>query len=144
MLHPPPPRRQTRSSFQQNPPPISSRQDPRSRGGDRITELLKAVKALPNEMERIVKQEVSQLSQLPDMLKALVQQIEPTRGQTNKEAPLTEVTDQSLHVKEVGTTVAMEVPPTATKDVAPTVEKEVGTTVAMEVPHSNEGCGSHC
>ncbi|KAK0582693.1 hypothetical protein LWI29_028613 [Acer saccharum] len=137
MLHPTPSRRQTRSSFQQNPPPISSRQEPRSRGkggdkgGDRITELLKAVKALPNEMERIVKQEVLQLSQLPDVLKALVQEIGPTRGQTNKKAPLTEVTDQSLHVKEVGTTVAMEVPPTTPKDVAPTVEKEVAGSVLV-------------
>ncbi|KAK0601324.1 hypothetical protein LWI29_023204 [Acer saccharum] len=103
------------------------------KGGDRITELLKAVKALPNEMERIVKQEVLQLSQLPDVLKALVQEIGPTRGQTNKEAPLTEVTDQSLHVKEVGTTVAMEVPPTTPKDVAPTVEKDVAPTVEKEV-----------
>ena len=55
------------------------------KGGDRITELLKAVKALPNEMERIVKQEVLQLSQLPDVLTALVQEIGRTRGQTNKE-----------------------------------------------------------
>ena len=41
---------------------------------------------------------------------------------------MTEVTDQSLLVKEVGTTVAMEVPPTTPKDVAPTVEKEVAPT----------------
>ena len=52
------------------------------KGGDRITELLDAVKALPDEMERIVKQEVSQL---PGVLKALVQEIEATRGQSNKE-----------------------------------------------------------
>ncbi|KAK0591330.1 hypothetical protein LWI29_000088 [Acer saccharum] len=103
MLHSPPPRHRTRSSFQQNPPPISSRQEPRSRGGDRITELLEAVKALPDEMERIVK----------------------------REAPLTEVTNQSLHVKDVGTSMANELPPTVTKDVAPTVEKEVAGSVLV-------------
>ncbi|TXG60736.1 hypothetical protein EZV62_012099 [Acer yangbiense] len=129
MLHPPPPRHRTRSPFQQNPPPISSRQEPRSRGGDRITELLEAVKALPNEMERIVKREVSELSQLPGVLKALVQEIEPTRGQRNKEAPLIEVIDQSLHVKEVGTSMEKELAPTAMKDMAPTVEKEVAGSV---------------
>ncbi|KAK0580008.1 hypothetical protein LWI29_034962 [Acer saccharum] len=131
MLHPPPPPHRTRSSFQKNPPPISSRQEPQSRGGDRITELLEAVKALPDEMEHIVKQEVSQLSQLPGVLKALVQEIESTRGQRNKEAPLTDVTDQSLYVKEVGTSVAKELPPTTTKDVAPIVEKEVAGSVLV-------------
>ncbi|TXG48291.1 hypothetical protein EZV62_027585 [Acer yangbiense] len=85
------------------PPPISSRQEPRSRGGDKITELLEAVKALPDEMERIVK----------------------------REAPLTDVTDQSLHVKKVGTSAAKELPPTATKDVAPTVKKEVAGLVLV-------------
>ncbi|TXG56764.1 hypothetical protein EZV62_018077 [Acer yangbiense] len=126
MLHPPPPRHRTRSSFQQNPTPISSRQEPRS----------KAVKALPNEMERIVKREVSELSQLLGVLKALVQEIEPTHGQRNKEAPLTEVIDQSLHVKEVGTSVEKELASTAMKDVASTVEKEVAPTVEKEVAGS--------
>ncbi|KAK0572397.1 hypothetical protein LWI29_031051 [Acer saccharum] len=128
MQHPPPPLHRTRSSFQQTPPPMSSRQEPRSRGGDRITELLEAVKALPDEMERVVKQEVSLL---PGVLKALVQEIELTRGQRNKEAPLTDVTDQSLHVKEMGTSVVKELPPTATKDVAPTIEMKVDGSVLV-------------
>ncbi|KAK0579429.1 hypothetical protein LWI29_026280 [Acer saccharum] len=46
-------------------------------------------------------------------------------------APLTDVTDQSLHVKEVGTSAAKELPPTAMKDVAPTVEKEVAGSVLV-------------
>ncbi|KAK0608471.1 hypothetical protein LWI29_031208 [Acer saccharum] len=75
-------------------------------GGDRIIELLEAVKALPDEMERIVKREASQLS---GVLKALVQEIQPTRGQSNKE--------------EVGISVA--------KDVAPIVEKEVAGSVLV-------------
>ncbi|KAK0601048.1 hypothetical protein LWI29_020875 [Acer saccharum] len=46
-------------------------------------------------------------------------------------APLTDVTDQSLHVKEVGTSVVKELPPTSTKDVAPIVEKEMDGSVLV-------------
>ncbi|KAI9201733.1 hypothetical protein LWI28_028275 [Acer negundo] len=96
MLHPPPRLQRTRSSFQQHPPLASSQ----SMGSDRIHQLLEAVKALSDEMERIIKQEVLQLS---SVLKALVQEIQPTHGQSNKE--------------EVGISIS--------KDVDPTVEKEV-------------------
>ncbi|KAK2645609.1 hypothetical protein Ddye_020804 [Dipteronia dyeriana] len=42
-------------------PHMSSRQEPRSRSGDRITELLEAVRALPDVLDDVVKREVSNL-----------------------------------------------------------------------------------
>ncbi|KAI9160554.1 hypothetical protein LWI28_009322 [Acer negundo] len=46
-----------RSSFMQPPPHMSSRQEPRSRDGDRMNELLEAIKALPDLLEGVVKRE---------------------------------------------------------------------------------------
>ncbi|KAK4859891.1 hypothetical protein QYF36_013652 [Acer negundo] len=85
MLHPPPRLQRTRSSFQQHPPPASSQ----SMGSDRIHQLLEAVKALSDEMESIIKQEVLQLS---GVLKALVQE-------------------------EVGISISKDVDPTVEKEV---------------------------
>ncbi|KAK2638393.1 hypothetical protein Ddye_026188 [Dipteronia dyeriana] len=42
-------------------PHMSSRQEPRSKGGDRITKLLEAVRALPDVLDAVVKWEVSNL-----------------------------------------------------------------------------------
>ncbi|KAK3198578.1 hypothetical protein Dsin_021993 [Dipteronia sinensis] len=107
-LHPP------QSSFRQPPPPI---------GGDRIAELLKAMKELPDMLENVVKREVAQL---PGVLKDLMQEIGSTRGQSNEEAPLTDVRDRSLHVvKDVDATVLteQEMAPSAEKVVTPSTEK---------------------
>ncbi|TXG62584.1 hypothetical protein EZV62_009578 [Acer yangbiense] len=94
MVHTPYP---PRSSFMQPPPHMSSRQEPRSRDGDRINELLEAVKALPDLMKDIVKGEVSQL---PGVLKGLMQEKQSTRGQNNNEAPSTDVRDPSSHIEQ--------------------------------------------
>ncbi|KAK2663314.1 hypothetical protein Ddye_001888 [Dipteronia dyeriana] len=73
------------------------RKEPRSRGGDRITELLEAVRAIPDVLDAVVKQEVSNL---PGELRSLVQEIQSSRGQSNQEAPLTVVRDPSLPREE--------------------------------------------
>ncbi|TXG74132.1 hypothetical protein EZV62_002711 [Acer yangbiense] len=126
MVDPPPPPHPPRSSYMQPPSPMSSRQEPRSRGGDRINDLLEAVKALPDLLEDVVKQEVSQLS---GVLRGLMQEIRSTRGQNSNEAPLTNVRDQSLHVEQeaVGPSgeKAVDVNVSTEQKVAPSREKEV-------------------
>ncbi|KAK2662226.1 hypothetical protein Ddye_000800 [Dipteronia dyeriana] len=69
---------------------MSSRQEPRSKvSGDKITELLEAVRALPDMLDAVVKREVSNL---PGLLKSLVQEIQSSRGESNQEVvdPTTE------------------------------------------------------
>ncbi|KAK4834330.1 hypothetical protein QYF36_020886 [Acer negundo] len=81
-----------RSSFMQPPPHMSSRQEPRSRDGDRMYELLKAIKALPDLLEGVVK----------------------------REAPLTDARDPSSYVEqEVDANVSteQEVGPSGQKEV---------------------------
>ncbi|KAK2658585.1 hypothetical protein Ddye_005118 [Dipteronia dyeriana] len=50
-------------------------------GGDRITDFLEAVRALSNLLDAVVKQEVSNL---PDVLRSLMQEIQSSRGQSNQ------------------------------------------------------------
>ncbi|KAK3221290.1 hypothetical protein Dsin_008315 [Dipteronia sinensis] len=98
-LHPP------QSSFRQPPPPIDSRKGPQSI----------VMKELPDMLENVVKREVTQL---PGVLKGLMHEIGSTCGQSNEEAPLTDVRDLSLHVtKDVDATVSAE------KVVTPAAEK---------------------
>ncbi|KAI9168971.1 hypothetical protein LWI28_004693 [Acer negundo] len=74
--------------------------------GDRMNELLEAIKALPDLLEGVVKQEVSQL---PGVLKGLMQEIQSTRGQSNNEAPLTDARDPISYVEqEVDANVSTE------------------------------------
>ncbi|KAK2638661.1 hypothetical protein Ddye_026456 [Dipteronia dyeriana] len=47
-----------------------------------ITELLEAVRALPDVLDAVVKREVSNL---PGVLRSLMQEIQSTRGQSNQE-----------------------------------------------------------
>ncbi|KAK2658172.1 hypothetical protein Ddye_004705 [Dipteronia dyeriana] len=58
---------------------------PTPHSGDRITELLEAVSALPDVLDAVVKREVSNL---PGMLRSLVQEIQSSRGQSNQEVYL--------------------------------------------------------
>ncbi|KAI9198373.1 hypothetical protein LWI28_014726 [Acer negundo] len=89
----------------------------------RITDLLEAVKALPDLLEGVVKREVSQL---PGVLRGLMQEIQSTCGQSNEEAPLTDVRDQSLYVeKEVDACVSTE------HELTPSAEKEVAGSVLL-------------
>ena len=53
-----------------------------TKDGDRIKELLEAMKALPDFLETVVKREVSQL---PSVLRGLMKEIQPTRGQNDNE-----------------------------------------------------------
>ncbi|KAK2655410.1 hypothetical protein Ddye_008462 [Dipteronia dyeriana] len=71
-------------------------------GGDRITELLKAVRALLDVLDVVVKREVSNL---PGVLRSLVQEIQFSRGESNHEALVTVVRDPCLDREEVHTIV---------------------------------------
>ena len=51
---------------------------------------------------------------------------------------MTDVTDQRLHVEEVGISGAKDVAPTAEKDLAATAEKDVAPTAVKEVAGSAE------
>ncbi|KAK4843739.1 hypothetical protein QYF36_012061 [Acer negundo] len=83
-----------RSSFMQPPPHMLSRQEPRSRDGDRMNELLEAIKALLDLLESIVKWEVSQLL---GVLKGLMQEIQSTHGQnSNEEVDANMSTEQEM------------------------------------------------
>ncbi|TXG52690.1 hypothetical protein EZV62_021859 [Acer yangbiense] len=76
------------------------------------------LKALPDLLEGVVKREVSQL---PDVLRGLMQEKQSTRGQNNNEAPLTDVRDPSSYVEQVvDANVSIE------QEVGPSVQKEVG------------------
>ncbi|KAK0590900.1 hypothetical protein LWI29_032939 [Acer saccharum] len=120
MVHTPYP---PRSSFMQPPPHMSSRQEPRSRDGDRINELLDAVKALPDLMKDIVKGEVSQL---PGVLKGLMQEKQSTRGQNNNEAPSTDVRDPSSHIEQAVDAQAVDANVSIEQEVSPSSrQKEV-------------------
>ncbi|KAK0577975.1 hypothetical protein LWI29_003153 [Acer saccharum] len=120
MVHTPYP---PRSSFMQPPPHMSSRQEPRSRDGDRINELLDAVKALPDLMKDIVKGEVSQL---PGVLKGLMQEKQSTRGQNNNEAPSTDVRDPSSHIEQAVDAQAVDANVSIEQEVSPSGrQKEV-------------------
>ncbi|KAK0600104.1 hypothetical protein LWI29_011636 [Acer saccharum] len=120
MVHTPYP---PRSSFMQPPPHMSSRQEPRSRDGYRINELLEAVKALPDLMKDIVKGEVSQL---PGVLKGLMQEKQSTRGQNNNEAPSTDVRDPSSHIEQAVDAQAVDANVSIEQEVSPSGrQKEV-------------------
>ncbi|KAK2663514.1 hypothetical protein Ddye_002088 [Dipteronia dyeriana] len=128
MLDPPLPPYPPQSFFRQPPPPMSSRQEPRSRGGDRISDLLKAVQTLPVLLEDIVKKEVTPL---PDVVRGLLQEIQSTRGQINDEVPLTIVRDKSIDDEEEVDPLVVsnekEMVPSGEKDVLG--EKEMGGAV---------------
>ncbi|KAK4835224.1 hypothetical protein QYF36_007064 [Acer negundo] len=82
-----------------------------------MNELLEAIKALPDLLEGVVKREVSQL---PSVLKDLMQEIQSTRGQNNNEAPLTDARDPSSYIEqEVDANVSTE------QEVGPLGQKEV-------------------
>ncbi|KAK2643816.1 hypothetical protein Ddye_019011 [Dipteronia dyeriana] len=83
-------------------PHMSSRQEPRSKGDARITELLEAVRALPDVLDVVVKREVAHL---PDVFRSLVQEIQSSRGERNHDAPVTVVRDPTLDREEVHTIV---------------------------------------
>ncbi|KAK2644740.1 hypothetical protein Ddye_019935 [Dipteronia dyeriana] len=104
-------------------PHMSSRQEPRSKGDARITELLEAVRALPDVLDVVVKREVAHL---PCVLRSLVQEIQSSRGESNHEAPMTVVRDPSLDREEVHTIVIdQEVVDPATEKVDPAMEKKL-------------------
>ncbi|KAK2644051.1 hypothetical protein Ddye_019246 [Dipteronia dyeriana] len=98
-------------------PHMSSRQESRSKGDARITELLEAVRTLPDVLDAVVKWEVAHL---PGVLRSLVQEIQSSRGENNHEAPVTVVRDPSLDREEVHTIVRDQ------KVVDPVTEKVVG------------------
>ncbi|KAI9157534.1 hypothetical protein LWI28_024037 [Acer negundo] len=82
-----------------------------------MNELLEAIKALPDLLEGVVKREVSQL---PSVLKDLMQEIQSTRGQNNNETPLTDARDPSSYIEqEVDANVSTE------QEVGPLGQKEV-------------------
>ncbi|KAK2649182.1 hypothetical protein Ddye_016671 [Dipteronia dyeriana] len=83
-------------------PHMSSRQEPRSKGDARITELLEVARALPDVLDAVVKREVAHL---PDVRRSLVQEIQSSRGESNHEAPVTVVRDPTLDREEVHTIV---------------------------------------
>ncbi|KAK2644973.1 hypothetical protein Ddye_020168 [Dipteronia dyeriana] len=87
-------------------PHMSSRQEPRSKRDDRITELLEAVRALSDVLDAVVKWE----------------EIQSSRGESNQEAPVTIVRDPSLDREEVHTIVRDH------EVVDPATEKVVGSS----------------
>ncbi|TXG62180.1 hypothetical protein EZV62_013543 [Acer yangbiense] len=89
---------------------------PEGMDGDRINELLEAVKVLPDLMKDIVKGEVSQL---PGVLKGLMQEKQSTRGQNNNEAPSTDVRDPSSHIEQAVDAQAVDANVSIEQEVSP-------------------------